>query len=174
MLCWFVFLSILYIVRSKDCYCLQKVVSGLSDPIFIEHDYVNRSYYVALQSGFVHVYFEDWTRKSTPLLNLTSDVYVSTRLHDERGLLSIALHPQFSANQLLFSYSIRLYNGREYAVVSRHRVGTAPPVEDILLVVEQPHTLRNGGQVCRSTTFFVFINIFPLKFTFDRQTYFFF
>lgn len=140
-------ISLQTICLSEQCYCLKKQIDGITNPVFFEQNPQNGQFYVAQQSGVIHIYSEDWKQESRPLLNLTNDVYISETPYDERGLLSLALHPQFPSNNLIFTYSIRIINGKEYAVISKIKNSEKLVKEDILLAIEQPHHKRNGGQV---------------------------
>jgi len=140
-------ISLQTICLSEQCYCLKKQIDGITNPVFFEQNPQNGQFYVAQQSGVIHIYSEDWKQESRPLLNLTNDVYISENPYDERGLLSLALHPQFPSNNLIYTYSIRMINGKEYAVISKIKNSEKLVKEDILLAIEQPHHKRNGGQV---------------------------
>ncbi|XP_063428537.1 HHIP-like protein 1 [Mytilus trossulus] len=145
--------------KSEDCYCLKKLVGDINSPVFVEQDSVNGKFYVAQQTGVVHIYSKDWKRESNPLVNLTNDVHISNSIWDERGLLSIALHPQFHSNKQIFTYSIRIINGKEYAVVSKLEIRPDLLKEDIILAVEQANQKLNGGQALFGNDGLLYVSI---------------
>lgn len=80
----------------------QTVVSGLSQPTSIAFSQDGRNMYTALKSGIVRV-VRDGQLQSTPFVD------ISAQVNDvrDRGLLDIAVHPDFENNPyiyLLFTY----------------------------------------------------------------------
>lgn len=155
-----VLLLLLQIVYGSDqCYCLKKHVDGIESPVFLEQNPQNGQFYVAEQSGVVHIYSKDWKNELNQLLNLTNDVYITPNPFDERGLLSLALHPNFSSNNLVFTYSIRKIDKNEYAVVSMINTKEGSLKEEILLAIQQKHYQRNGGQVLFGKDGYLYVSV---------------
>ena len=123
------------------------VATGLSSPVFVTHaaDGSDRLFLVE-QGGRVRVAGATagaWTE----WLDLRS----RTSAAGERGLLSIAFHPQFASNGRLFAYYT---NSTGDTVVSEFTVSGNPSTdlpavasERILLTQSQPASNHNGGQL---------------------------
>ncbi len=100
--------------------------------------------FIVVQQGRIRV-FDDERVLDEPFLDLTSQVSCCS----ERGLLSVAFHPQFESNGYFFVD----YTGVDGdTVVSRFRVSEDPNVadptsEEVLLSVPQPSSSHNGGQL---------------------------
>ena len=124
---------------------LEAVITGLNTPVAITHagDGSGRLFVTQL-SGQI-IIFDGNQKLSNPFLDIGS--LVSTG--GERGLFSVAFHPEYSINGFLFvNYTDR--NGD--SVVARYSVSPDPNVVDansafILLTVVQPFANHNGGQL---------------------------
>ncbi len=102
--------------------------------------------FITLQSGRVAIY--DGTQVlPTPFLDISSLVYCCA----ERGLLSVAFHPDYKTNGYFYVYYTRLSDGA--IVIARYHVSADPNVADStsadpLLVVPHPSASNhNGGQL---------------------------
>jgi len=126
---------------------LQTVVTGLSQPVYLthSHDGTNRKFIVE-QAGRILVIQPGVTTTSSFL-----DIRTRVLIGEERGLLGLAFHPQFSFNQRFFVNYTRQPDGA--TVVAEYRVsGTNPDLGDpasekILLVIDQPFANHNGGMI---------------------------
>ncbi|HEX2253619.1 MAG TPA: PQQ-dependent sugar dehydrogenase [Thermoanaerobaculia bacterium] len=84
-----------------------------------------------------------------PFLDLSGKVVCC----GERGLLGLAFHPDYATNRELFVHFTRVEDGQLQTVVARYLAvdgdpDTADPAsEEILLVVDQPASNHNGGQL---------------------------
>ena len=85
--------------------------------------------------------------RDTPFVDLSDRVSSST---SEEGLLSLALHPDFGSNRVIYAY----YTAEEGAVsrLVRYQVDAAlqrieVDSEQIVLEIDQPNTHHNGGQL---------------------------
>jgi len=100
--------------------------------------------YVAQQDGRIRVAVRGRFR-AKPFLDLRSNVL----LGDEQGLLSIAFHPGYARNRLLYvDYIDRANRTRvvEYRA-SRDGLTALPQTARVLLTVQQPGANHKGGQL---------------------------
>src|SRR5687767_6822781 len=74
------------------------VNSGLSSPVDIANDGSSRLFIVE-QTGSIRIY-DNGVLLATPFINLTSRIACC----GERGLLSLAFHPQYSSNGFFYVY----------------------------------------------------------------------
>jgi len=78
---------------ASNAYELELVVDGLSSPIeFVQPEADRERYFVAEQSGLVHV-IENGARLPEPLMDLRAEMTELDAGFEERGLLGFALHP---------------------------------------------------------------------------------
>lgn len=125
---------------------LREVANGLTQPLAITHagDGSGRLF-ITLQDGRV-VIFDGTQLLPRPFLDIRDRVASG----GERGLLSIAFHPEFASNRLFFANYTNLEGN---TVVSRFRASRrAPNValprgERVVLSVVQPYANHNGGQL---------------------------
>jgi len=127
----------------------QSRITGLNSPMEVHTapgDLTNRLFVVE-KAGVIRI----WTGSSllsTPFLDISSLVVDN----DERGLLSMAFHPQYQANGFFFVY----YNDNSgNLTISRYQVssgnpnvanGTANPVTP-LVNIPKPFENHNGGHI---------------------------
>ncbi|MBL8250737.1 MAG: PQQ-dependent sugar dehydrogenase [Candidatus Competibacter sp.] len=125
---------------------LREVASGLNQPLAIAHagDGTGRLF-ITLQDGRVAIF--DGTRiLPRPFLDIRDRVGSG----GERGLLSVAFHPDFSRNRLFF---VNYTNLEGNTVVARFRAARRSPdlalsrSERAVLTVAQPYANHNGGQL---------------------------
>ena len=100
----FLFLLVVNQGSTQDeCICYQEVASGLQNPLLLvsPSDGSNRAF-VGEQTGVIYIYDSEWNRSPEPFLNI-SDIVVVNPGYDERGLLSLAFHPNFEG-KIFFMY----------------------------------------------------------------------
>lgn len=100
--------------------------------------------FVVEQPGRIDV-IANGERLETPFLDIVP--LVNSR-SNERGLLSVAFHPNYASNGLFFVDYTRVPDGA--TVIARYQVSDDPNVADldsaeILLTIEQPEPNHNGG-----------------------------
>ncbi len=122
------------------------IASGFNLPVQVTHagDGSGRLFVVE-QSGRVRI-IKNGSVLGTPFLDLSSQVSCC----GERGLLSIAFHPQYESNGFFFVDYTRAGDGA--TVVARYQVSANadianPSSAQILLTVPQPYSNHNGGQL---------------------------
>lgn len=123
---------------------LEPVANGLDSPVSITHAGDSRLF-ITLQRGQVVIW--DGTRiLPQPFLDIRPLVLSG----GERGLLSIAFHPQYAQNGFFF---VNYTNLQGHTVVARYRVSASDPNRADpssarqVLFIEQPFANHNGGQL---------------------------
>lgn len=127
----------------------QPVVTGLSSPIQTLVPPGEQRILIAEQGGLVRV-FENGALRPEAFLDLTGTVLFG----GERGLLSIAIHPDYPADRRIFAwYSAPLRSGGsgnhttylvEFDIAADLQTAASPRV---VLAVDQPFSNHNGGFV---------------------------
>jgi glucose/arabinose dehydrogenase len=125
---------------------LQPVASGLANPTAITHagDGSGRLF-ITLQAGRIVIY-SGISILASPFLDITSLVASG----GERGLLSVAFHPNYRNNGVFF---VDYTNTAGDIVIARYSVSQDPNVADpnsaaILLTIPHPNFANhNGGQL---------------------------
>lgn len=137
--------------RDPYAYRFVQVGGKFDNPLYLTHanDGSGRLFVVE-QAGQVWIMDEDGRTLDQPFLDinalLTDDTFRGG--YTERGLLSLAFHPQFAQNGALFIY----YFDRDgHTVLARYRVSPDDPNRvdpnsgTILLRIRQPYDDHNGG-----------------------------
>ena len=125
---------------------LVEIAGGLTDPVYVIHsgDGTGRLFIVE-QPGKIKIW--DGTQVlPTPFL----DIENLTSCCGERGLLSVAFHPDYAANGFFF---VNYTNNAGDTVVARYRVSSLNP--DVanpgsatqIIEIEQDFANHNGGQL---------------------------
>lgn len=154
-------------ITQDGCLCVEKFENThLRNPIFAKHanDGTNRLF-IGEQIGLIHIFYPDGTNLSEPFLNITEHIVTTSRRGDERGLLGLAFHPNFSTNGLFYLYFStytsatyideygypRYYNHKivvnEYAVSPYDKNKADPSYVRQIIEVQQPYSNHNGGEI---------------------------
>ncbi len=136
---------------------LQPVVSGLALPVGITHagDASGRLFIIQ-QTGQVRI-FNDTQLLPTAFLDISTLVSCC----GERGLLSVAFHPQYTVNGFFF---VNYTDTTGATVVARYRVSADPNLADpasgeVIVRVPQPFANHNGGQLQFGPDGFLYIGM---------------
>src|SRR5215213_4413200 len=78
---------------------LQEVASGLNNPVYVTSPPDDSRLFVVEQGGRIRI-IENGQLVSTPFLDISSRVTSG----GERGLLSVAFHPQYGTNGFFYVY----------------------------------------------------------------------
>lgn len=167
---------------------LEKVATGLSHPVHLTHasDGSGRLFIVE-QEGSIRV-ARAGELLPTPFLDISGLV----RSGGERGLLSVAFHPQYATNGLFY---VNYTDTSGDTVVARYSVSANPDRADaatgvVLLTIPQPYSNHNGGQLQFGPDGYLYIGMGdggagpgppldeiwalglrnPWRFSFDRRT----
>lgn len=138
-----------------DCLCVEEAASGLINPVaLVPAKDGTRRLFIVEQGGRVYI-LNGRQLKPEPYLDISKVVGGATwnRRGDERGMLGLDFHPQFSANQrLVVSYNVYVNRTLLSRIAELRQSPTNPDRADhnserVLLEVEQPESNHNGGQV---------------------------
>jgi len=122
----------------------QVVATGLSSPLYLTAPPGDPRLFVVEQPGRVRI-IANGVLLTTPFLDITDRVLAG----GERGLLSIAFHPNYATNGYLFVDYTDLSGDTR---LDRFRVSADPNLADKtsakpILFVDQPYSNHNGGLV---------------------------
>lgn len=122
----------------------ETVATGLSAPVFLTSPPGDARLFIVEQGGRVRI-ISNGTVLAEPFLDLRSRVSSG----GERGLLSIAFHPQYATNGFFF---VNFTDTRGDTRVERFKVSSNANVADaatstLILTVAQPFANHNGGLV---------------------------
>ncbi len=122
---------------------LQVVARGLNDPVFLTSPSGDPRLFVVEQAGRIRI-IQNGQLLALPFLDITDSVLSG----NERGLLSVAFHPQYASNGFFFVNYTRVGDGA--TMVKRYSVSGAANAADAnsgkqILIVVQPASNHNGG-----------------------------
>ncbi|MFP6777945.1 MAG: PQQ-dependent sugar dehydrogenase [Alphaproteobacteria bacterium] len=124
---------------------VEVVARGLTAPLYVTAPPNDARLFVVEQTGQVLI-IEDGRVRERPFLNLSARL----RFGGERGLLSLAFHPDYARNGYFFiNYSEQMTGATR---VERYRVSedanrADPASARLILRVEQPYSNHNGGHI---------------------------
>jgi glucose/arabinose dehydrogenase len=121
------------------------VTTGLTSPVFLTQPLNDGRIFVVEQAGTIRV-TKDGVLQTTPFLDITTRVLSG----GERGLLSVAFHPQYTTNHFFYVYFTTQTNGD--IRIERFTATTADVADPATstLIITQAHSLQsnhNGGLV---------------------------
>jgi glucose/arabinose dehydrogenase len=121
---------------------LELVASNLDSPLYLTAPPNDPRLFVVEQVGRIRI-VQNGTLLAAPFLDIRSKI----RSGGERGLLSVAFHPEYAANGFFY---VNYTNLQGDTHVERYRVGADANVADansakLLLTVDQPFSNHNGG-----------------------------
>jgi glucose/arabinose dehydrogenase len=125
------------------------ISAGLNEPVFLAQPLDNGRIFVVEQPGRIRV-VRDGVLQTTPFLDITGRVQAG----GERGLLSVAFHPQYATNRFFYVYYTTRASGSLATgdiVIERYTATTNPEVADpatAKLIITTPHSQasnHNGG-----------------------------
>ncbi|XP_019377383.1 PREDICTED: hedgehog-interacting protein [Gavialis gangeticus] len=123
--------------HKHNCFCIQEVVSGLRQPVGAVHcgDGSHRLF-ILEKEGYVKIFTPEGEIMKELFLDIHKLVQSGIKGGDERGLLSLAFHPNYKKNGKLYvSYTT---NQERWAI---------GPHDHILRVVEYTVSRKNPHQV---------------------------
>ena len=141
-------------VGELGCLCGEPVASGLRNPLAAVHagDGSGRLFIVE-QIGVIHILDREGNLLPEPFLDITDRVIDISRRGDERGLLGLAFHPNYSTNGLFYVYYSTSISTRHYSRVSEFNISyndsnrAMVDSERVIIQVRQPFSNHNGGQL---------------------------
>ena len=142
-----IFITLFAIVFSLPV-CSQTIITelfadGFNSPVDIQNAGDTRLFIVE-QSGIIKILNEDGTTNTTPFLDIDSQVSSG----GERGLLSVAFHPDYTSNGYFY---VNFTDNSGATQISRFTVNTSNPnIANVssqlnILNIPQPFSNHNGG-----------------------------
>ena len=132
--------------QSQISISVDPFVTGLAQPVYVTHagDGSNRLFIVE-QQGTIRI-VRNGAVLTTPFLDIRSRVTAG----GERGLLSVAFHPQYRDNGRFFvNYTASRPNLK--TIIAEYQVSSNPDIaqtmERVILSIDQPFDNHNGGQL---------------------------
>lgn len=137
----------------------EVIATGFSIPIQVTNaGDGTRRLFVVEQSGKIRIIKEN-SVLSTPFLDLSTQVVCC----GERGLLGLAFHPAYGSNGYFYINYTRISDGATVIARYQRSVSNAdladPNSQQILLVISQPYTNHNGGQVAFGKDGYLYIGM---------------
>ena len=133
------------LVRAQSAIALEQVAAGLVSPVAIAHasDGSGRLF-ITLQPGRIVIY-DGVQLVPAPFLDISPLVSCC----GERGLFSVAFHPEYATNGHFF---VNYTNTAGDTVIARYTVSADPDIADpgsavVFLAIDQPFDNHNGGQL---------------------------
>lgn len=137
----------------------EKFATGFDSPLhLVPYSSGHQAFLVVDQPGVIHHLGAEGGEPGRVFLDVRPRMVTLRERYDERGLLGLALHPEFEKNGRLFVYySAPLQDGgpgdydhtahlAEYQMLP-DRSAADPSFERILLKVDQPQWNHNGGHL---------------------------
>ncbi len=121
----------------------QVVAQGLDQPVYATAPAGDERLFIVEQPGRIRI-VENGTLVQKPFLDIRSKVGCC----GERGLLSVAFHPQYRANGfMLVNYTDKDGDTRieRYTVSAADRNAADPASARMILTIDQPYPNHNGG-----------------------------
>jgi len=132
---------------------LEKIAEGLHSPVAAAFS-PEGLMLVCEQTGQIRV-LEKNKLIDKPFLNLENKLVKISGAYDERGLLGIALHPDYANNKKFYVYysALSTEKGSDHqSVIAEYKVSSDAKIADatserILLTIQQPESNHNGGDL---------------------------
>jgi glucose/arabinose dehydrogenase len=137
---------------------IELVAGGLDWPSTITGSPDGALYVNETRSGLIRVINRDGTLREEPFLDLSDRIGVD----GERGLLGLAFHPDYDANDRLFVHYTRLNDGAVIVSELKRAADGAsadPASERVLLTVVHPSAYHNGGQLAFGPDGYLYVGL---------------
>jgi glucose/arabinose dehydrogenase len=122
------------------------ITAGLSLPVFMTQPLDDGRIFVVEQGGKIRV-IRDGVLQTTPFLDITSRVLSG----GERGLLSVAFHPQYATNHFFYVYFTTQTNGdiriERFTTTANPEVADPASTKLIITAAHSSQSNHNGGLV---------------------------
>ncbi|WP_084680478.1 PQQ-dependent sugar dehydrogenase [Leptospira wolffii] len=149
--------------RVPPCLKLTEIVSGLNSPVFVVSPTgdIHRQFVVE-QNGKIRLIL-DGVLQSDPFLDLGTEGSDLVYFSGERGLLGLALHPNYNANGRFWVNYSRKSDGA--TVVSEYARSSGNPnlanstSVGIVFTVDQPFSNHNGGMLAFGPDGYLYIGM---------------
>jgi hypothetical protein len=126
---------------------IESFGTEFNKPVGIKNAGDNRLF-IAEQDGYIQILNIDGTKNTTPFLDIDARV-IDIPIGDEKGLLGLTFHPNFSSNGYFY---VNYINNSGNTVISRFSVSANPEIADdsselIILTYTQPYFSHKGGDM---------------------------
>lgn len=151
---------------------LELVAEGLTSPVaLVPAPDDSGRLFILDQVGVVYIVDEAGQMMAEPFLDVRDRMVAIDPGYDERGLLGMAFHPQYSENGRFFVYySVPLREGAEagwnhtariseFAVSADNPDAADPGSEQVLLEIDTPQMNHNGGTILFGPDGYLYIAI---------------
>ena len=140
------------------CICALPVATGLRNPVVATHarDGSGRLF-IAEQIGVIRVLLANNTLLPEPFLDISSSVLTSSRRGDERGLLGLTFHPNYTTNGKFYVYysaseqrsgeTVHISRVSEFVVQDDNPDKARETSERVVLSLVQPNSNHNGAEL---------------------------
>jgi len=118
---------------------LKKVYSGFNQPVYLANSSDNSGRIFIVEKPGKIISLKNGTK--TTFLDITDRVRSK---ESERGLLSVAFHPEFIKNGRYFVYYT---DSRGDVIVSEFNSSSGNKNEKVIMKIKQPYSNHNGGQL---------------------------
>lgn len=137
---------------------IENFSSGFTKPVSIKNAGDARLFVVE-QDGYIQILNPDGSKNMIPFLDIES-IVVDITNGDERGLLGLAFHPNYTINGFFFVNYINLAGS---TVISRFTVSANPDIanntsELVILTYSQPYENHNGGDMTFGSDGYLYIS----------------
>ena len=112
------------------CVCVKPLATGLRNPLSATHsgDGSGRLFIIE-QIGTIRILTANNTLLTRPFLDIQSQILISTRRGDERGLLGLAFHPNYRNNGKFYVYYSTSISGSHNSRLSEFTVSSSKSVQ---------------------------------------------
>lgn len=138
---------------------IQSFATGFNMPVSIKNADDDRLFVVE-KSGYIRIVNADGSVNTTPFLDIDNLVVNIAGIGDERGLLGLTFHPNYTSNGFFY---VNYINNSGDTVVSRFSVEANNPdladanSELIILTITQPFANHNAGDMAFGPDGFLYI-----------------
>ena len=149
---------------------LELVAEGLTSPVFLtESPDDSGRLFIVDQAGQIRILDEEGALVDEPFLDLAGEIVELNPAYDERGVLGLAFHPDFSENGRVFVYySVPLRDDgpeewnhtarfSEFQVSDDDENRLDPESERVILEIDKPQGNHNGGHIAFGPDGFLYI-----------------
>ena len=150
----FICLSLLF----SEKLIVKQVAHGYQKPVYLTAP-KNQSdtLFIVEQVGRIQTIIHG--RRSDPLLDIRNRVHQPKMPGDERGLLGMALHPDFQDNGKFY---VNYVNREDVTIIStfkREKEQLTAYKEEIIISIKQPYSNHNGGQLAFGPDGYLYIGL---------------
>ncbi|MFL5739088.1 MAG: PQQ-dependent sugar dehydrogenase [Flavisolibacter sp.] len=161
--------------QSTTTPALQLIADGLVAPLsVVEAPDDSKRLFIVDQAGKIWILPPNGTLSTTPFLDLSGKIVSLNPAYDERGLLSLAFHPNFKTNKKFYVFYTAppraggpepgaswnsLTRISEFSVSSSNPNAADPNSERMLLEADHPQLNHNGGTVAFGPDGYLYISI---------------